>query len=108
MAKLVQQAKMAPVSKPQTAAFPVGVAYHRRVKHWRDRWVDGAPLIWNKPMMIGTARVVAGTSVTDAQRKLLGRHRVKRWWKAGFVVNAQSASAHATVPARTEPVPASG
>jgi hypothetical protein len=93
---------------PLAAAGPVATApvapYRRRMKHWRDRWSDGAPLIWNRPFRDLDGVISApGSPLTDEQRKRLKAGRVKRFWKLGYLVNAQPAHA-----VKADPVASTG
>lgn len=90
------------------------VPYVRRIKHWRDRYMVGAPLRWNAPLLFMGERIKPGDFVTEAQRKSVSAARMKSMWNLSLVVNAvrgfarHSDAVDAAPASRPESIAASG
>lgn len=84
---------MTPTAETATAPEPIRRP-RRRIRDWRERWDDNAPMAFTRRMRIGTTKapfVPAGTKLTPAMRKRFGLARLKRWWKVGLLTRTDAA-----------------
>lgn len=82
----------------------------RFIRHWKERFKLGMPLIFIREVRLDAERTVrAGDPVTPELRAELGEHRLKMWWQAKRVGCAQKSVVPALVPvpARKEAKPKS-
>jgi hypothetical protein len=82
----------------------------RYVRHWKERYEPGAPLIFLKRLNLGVEgheTVSPGDDVTPAIRKVLGEHRLKVWWNARVIGSKEYAIGIGLIPEpkAAEPVP---
>jgi hypothetical protein len=79
----------------------------RFVRHWKERFRKGMPLVFTKRVRLDANRTFeAGAAVPDDVRKELGEHRLRLWWEARVVGSATAAIAVGLKPAPTPPAPA--
>ena len=55
----------------------------RFIRHWKERYTKGMPLIFIRDVRLDGERMAkAGDPVTPELRAELGEHRMKMWWQA--------------------------
>lgn len=64
----------------------------RYVRHWKERYTKGMPLIFIKKTRLDANRtVMPGDVVQPELRAELGEHRMKMWWMAKVVSSRELA-----------------
>ena len=59
-----------------------------RTRHWKQRWDPKADLVFASRMRMGTKAkpfCMPGDKVTEAMRKRIGLHRLRRWFETGVL-----------------------
>ena len=78
-----------------------------KIRHWKQRFDMSAKLMFltrRKFAMSPTGFMERGQEVTEEMKQALGRHRLKMWWRAGWIGLADF-SPTASRP-QADPVPA--
>lgn len=55
---------------------------NRSIRHWKDHYKPGAPLVFLKRKLINGVVYEPGCLVPQELINKLGRHRVKVWWES--------------------------
>jgi len=61
------------------------------MRHWKERFprdFETASFVYLKHRLIGGRKVKPGDVMTADEQTKFGRHRLSRWWAAGYVGNA--------------------
>ena len=70
---------------------------NRSIRHWKDHYQEGAPLVFMRRITAGGVTYEPGTPVPESLLKLIGPHRTKMWWNARVFRSAEQ-------PTKTPPV----